>query len=181
MLGEKISVRRFVLNLSGFPPGCFYFLKKSVRICVRGLRAPLPYFPGPDNQKVARTSRWARAVESELEKCMGLAPCRLINHRPANKFEELSCPSQASATLIKRLSSQLHTLSARTNKMNFLSSDVPDPTDFSSSAPGLRSLDASLRCTICGDLFDAPVTLPCGHCFCSAVRVLILYSNLIFE
>lgn len=97
------------------------------------------------------------------------------------KFEELSCPSQASATLIKRLSSQLHTLSARTNKMNFLSSDVPDPTDFSSSAPGLRSLDASLRCTICGDLFDAPVTLPCGHCFCSAVRVLILYSNLIFE
>lgn len=52
--------------------------------------------------------------------------------------------------------------------MDFLLSDVPDPTDFPTSAPGLRTLDASLRCTICGDLFDAPVTLPCGHCFCSA-------------
>ncbi|KAF8810105.1 hypothetical protein BYT27DRAFT_7092960 [Phlegmacium glaucopus] len=52
--------------------------------------------------------------------------------------------------------------------MDFLFSDVPDPTDFPTSAPGLRSLDGSLRCTICGDLFDAPVTLPCGHCFCSA-------------
>ena len=63
--------------------------------------------------------------------------------------------------------------------MNFLSSDVPDPTDFSTSAPGLRSLDASLRCTICGDLFDAPVTLPCGHCFCSAVSVPFLLQSYI--
>ncbi|KAF8162872.1 hypothetical protein B0H34DRAFT_650799 [Crassisporium funariophilum] len=52
---------------------------------------------------------------------------------------------------------------------DFLSADVPDPTDFppTTSAPGLRNLDASLRCGICGELFDGPVTLPCGHCFCS--------------
>ena len=55
--------------------------------------------------------------------------------------------------------------------MNFLNSDVPDPTDFPphAVAPGLRDLDGSFRCDICGDLFDAPVTIVCGHCFCSAV------------
>lgn len=52
---------------------------------------------------------------------------------------------------------------------SLLSSDVPDPSDFPPNeiAPGLRSLDRSLRCMICGELFDAPVTLACGHCFCS--------------
>jgi hypothetical protein len=56
--------------------------------------------------------------------------------------------------------------------MNFLNSDVPDPTDFPphAIAPGLRDLDGSFRCDICGDLYDAPVTIVCGHCFCSAVR-----------
>ncbi|KAF5386563.1 hypothetical protein D9615_001906 [Tricholomella constricta] len=50
-----------------------------------------------------------------------------------------------------------------------LSANVPDPTDFPplTIAPGLRTLDGSLRCNICGELFDAPVTLNCGHCFCS--------------
>ncbi|KAF5330398.1 hypothetical protein D9619_005602 [Psilocybe cf. subviscida] len=54
--------------------------------------------------------------------------------------------------------------------MNFLTADVPDPTDFppQPSAPGLRTLDGSFRCNICGELFDAPVTISCGHCFCSA-------------
>ncbi|KJA20285.1 hypothetical protein HYPSUDRAFT_827064 [Hypholoma sublateritium FD-334 SS-4] len=54
--------------------------------------------------------------------------------------------------------------------MNFLAADVPDPTDFPppADAPGLRALDRSFRCDICGDLYDAPATIACGHCFCSA-------------
>ncbi|KAF9484884.1 hypothetical protein BDN70DRAFT_796760 [Pholiota conissans] len=53
--------------------------------------------------------------------------------------------------------------------MNFLDADVPDPTDFPppATAPGLRALDGSFRCDICGELYDAPVTISCGHCFCS--------------
>ncbi|KAJ3507489.1 hypothetical protein NLJ89_g6276 [Agrocybe chaxingu] len=54
--------------------------------------------------------------------------------------------------------------------MNYLTADVQDETDFPprDQAPGLRGLDASLRCDICGELYDAPVTIACGHCFCSA-------------
>ncbi|KAF9553812.1 hypothetical protein CPC08DRAFT_713433 [Agrocybe pediades] len=54
--------------------------------------------------------------------------------------------------------------------MNFLEADVPDITDFppQEQAPGLRTLDGSFRCDICGELYDAPVTIICGHCFCSA-------------
>jgi E3 ubiquitin-protein ligase RAD18 len=56
---------------------------------------------------------------------------------------------------------------------NFLNESVPDPTDFppQTIAPGLRKLDATFRCSICGDTYDAPVTLPCGHCFCSGVSL----------
>ncbi|PPQ75450.1 hypothetical protein CVT24_013333 [Panaeolus cyanescens] len=52
----------------------------------------------------------------------------------------------------------------------FLSADVPDPTDFPhpSEAPGLRTLDTALRCPICGEVYDAPVSIACGHTFCSA-------------
>ncbi|KAF8274245.1 hypothetical protein EI94DRAFT_845129 [Lactarius quietus] len=47
--------------------------------------------------------------------------------------------------------------------------DIQDPTDFppSSTAPGLRALDNALRCKICQELYEAPVVLTCGHCFCS--------------
>ncbi|KAG2348402.1 hypothetical protein BDR05DRAFT_874190 [Suillus weaverae] len=51
------------------------------------------------------------------------------------------------------------------NVKALLSTNIPDPSDF--PMPDLRQLDASLRCTICGELYDAPITLACGHCFCS--------------
>ncbi|KAI6007833.1 hypothetical protein EDC04DRAFT_2582702 [Pisolithus marmoratus] len=51
------------------------------------------------------------------------------------------------------------------NLQALLSTDISDPTDFPTNE--LRQLDASLRCTICGEFYDAPVTLGCGHCFCS--------------
>ncbi|KAF8556937.1 hypothetical protein OG21DRAFT_1408108 [Imleria badia] len=51
------------------------------------------------------------------------------------------------------------------NVQVLLAQDIPDPTDF--SATDLRQLDASFRCTICGEFFDAPISLACGHCFCS--------------
>jgi hypothetical protein len=58
------------------------------------------------------------------------------------------------------------------------SADVQDPTDFppSSTAPGLRALDSALRCNICQELYEAPVVLACGHCFCSLVRVTVIAS-----
>ena len=58
------------------------------------------------------------------------------------------------------------------------SADVQDPTDFppSSTAPGLRALDSALRCNICQELYEAPVVLTCGHCFCSLVRVMVIAS-----
>ncbi|KAI6009383.1 hypothetical protein F5J12DRAFT_823205 [Pisolithus orientalis] len=51
------------------------------------------------------------------------------------------------------------------NLQALLSADISDPTDFPTNE--LRQLDASLRCTICGEFYDAPVILACGHCFCS--------------
>ncbi|KAL0947506.1 hypothetical protein HGRIS_013606 [Hohenbuehelia grisea] len=55
------------------------------------------------------------------------------------------------------------------NVAQLLNSDISDPSDFPPllARPGLRDLDSSLRCGICGDFYDAPVTLGCGHCFCS--------------
>ncbi|KAI0792831.1 hypothetical protein C8Q75DRAFT_751625 [Abortiporus biennis] len=52
---------------------------------------------------------------------------------------------------------------------SLLTLEVQDPTDFppSSETPGLRELDDALRCSICGELYSAPVSLSCGHTFCS--------------
>lgn len=49
--------------------------------------------------------------------------------------------------------------------------NVSDPTDFLPTAPSLKLLDEALRCSICKDYFEAPMTVNCpsGHCFCSAV------------
>ncbi|KIY66055.1 hypothetical protein CYLTODRAFT_491794 [Cylindrobasidium torrendii FP15055 ss-10] len=53
--------------------------------------------------------------------------------------------------------------------MDWANTKLPEPEDFpeSSTAPGLRALDNALRCTICKELFSGPVSLRCGHSFCS--------------
>ncbi|KAJ7771607.1 hypothetical protein B0H16DRAFT_189580 [Mycena metata] len=48
-----------------------------------------------------------------------------------------------------------------------LAQDISDPTDFPKEAPSLQTLDAAVRCGICANYFDGPVSLLCGHCFCS--------------
>jgi E3 ubiquitin-protein ligase RAD18 len=57
------------------------------------------------------------------------------------------------------------------NKLaTLLALNMPDPTDFPGQPASLRDLDSAVRCTICANFFDAPVSLPCGHSFCSMVR-----------
>ncbi|KAJ6582840.1 hypothetical protein B0H10DRAFT_2097984 [Mycena sp. CBHHK59/15] len=47
-----------------------------------------------------------------------------------------------------------------------LAQDISDPTDFP-KASSLQALDSAVRCAICSEYFDGPVSLLCGHCFCS--------------
>lgn len=63
--------------------------------------------------------------------------------------------------------------------LNFLEEEVPSPEDFPPPllAPGLRELDEALRCNICKEVYSAPVTIGCGHCFCS----LVLYISAISQ
>ncbi|KAG9225930.1 hypothetical protein CCMSSC00406_0006448 [Pleurotus cornucopiae] len=59
-------------------------------------------------------------------------------------------------------------LSSHNNALK-MAAEITDPFDLPgpSERPGLRDMDASMRCTICQEFYDAPVTLSCGHCFCS--------------
>ena len=50
-----------------------------------------------------------------------------------------------------------------------LASDGPPP--FPTSYPQLRRLDRSVVCPICKEPFQGPVSIGCGHSFCSQVRV----------
>jgi E3 ubiquitin-protein ligase RAD18 len=46
--------------------------------------------------------------------------------------------------------------------------DITDPSDFNISAvPRLRDVDSCLRCPICKNFFEAPMSTLCGHTFCS--------------
>ncbi|KAK0458547.1 uncharacterized protein EV420DRAFT_364248 [Desarmillaria tabescens] len=60
-------------------------------------------------------------------------------------------------------------MSSKKETVEQLAATLSDFTDFPdvATAPGLRTLDNALRCPICCELFSGPVTLRCGHCFCS--------------
>ncbi|KAF7359252.1 DNA repair protein [Mycena sanguinolenta] len=54
------------------------------------------------------------------------------------------------------------------NKLNaLLAAEIDQPTDFPKDSPSLRELDSAVRCPICGEYLTGPVTVSCGHCFCS--------------
>ncbi|ORX36409.1 hypothetical protein BD324DRAFT_591711 [Kockovaella imperatae] len=48
-----------------------------------------------------------------------------------------------------------------------LASLADEPPPFPDSHPQLQRLDRSVLCTICKEIFRAPVTVTCGHTFCS--------------
>ncbi|KAJ7722271.1 hypothetical protein DFH07DRAFT_857002 [Mycena maculata] len=54
------------------------------------------------------------------------------------------------------------------NKLStLLAQDIPDPTDFPKESSSLSHLDTATRCQICSNFLEGPVTISCGHCFCS--------------
>jgi E3 ubiquitin-protein ligase RAD18 len=44
-----------------------------------------------------------------------------------------------------------------------------EPAPFPDSFPHFRRVDRAVLCPICKELFKAPVSIGCGHSFCSAV------------
>lgn len=41
---------------------------------------------------------------------------------------------------------------------------MSDPFDWPADPHGLRCLDEAMRCRICGDFYQVPISLQCGHC-----------------
>ena len=52
-----------------------------------------------------------------------------------------------------------------------------DPPPFPSSYPQFSRLDRSVLCSICKEPFTGPVSIPCGHSFCSQVSSSDLCTN----
>lgn len=44
-----------------------------------------------------------------------------------------------------------------------MNTDVTFPEDWPEAPPELRRLDRALRCNICRDFLEGPVSLTCGH------------------
>lgn len=82
-----------------------------------------------------------------------------------------SLPLSIVSSDINKLDAKLGSMSSKKQTIEQLAATVSDSTDFPdiATAPGLRTLDSTLRCPICCELFSGPVTLRCGHCFCSLV------------
>ncbi|KAF9793309.1 hypothetical protein BJ322DRAFT_997290 [Thelephora terrestris] len=56
-------------------------------------------------------------------------------------------------------------MSKRNHLQSLLDSGITDPSDFPQRELG--DLDSSLTCKICREFYRGPVSLACGHCFCS--------------
>ena len=46
---------------------------------------------------------------------------------------------------------------------------LDDPPPFPANQPQLQRLDRALQCQICKEPFSGPVSIACGHSFCSQV------------